>query len=190
MFLASLFPLFGLNCSRSHEKSQIAFDQEQSPSPDQESWNSTLTTTELGNITARITFGHMVKYSERDEYQFDQNLQVFFFDRNGKLKSRITSERGVLHEGENHMEVFGNVVAHADSANMTLYTERLIWDEQVEKIVTNEPVKVTTELDTLYGVGFESDVDLKHWRIRKPRGHSGRQVDLDLEKKFRPKKKE
>ena len=36
---------------------------------------------------------------------------------------------------------------------------------------TINPVMITTEEnDTLYGVGFESDSDLKNWKILKPSG--------------------
>ncbi len=158
--------------------------------PDQESWNSTLVTTNFGKITAQISFGHMAKYEERNEYNFDQNIRVLFYDKKGKLKSSVKADSGFMNESMKIMEVFGHVVAHSDSADMTLYTARLVWNERLNKIISDGSVKITTDMDTLYGIGFESDVDLKHWQIKKPRGHSSRPIDLDIDKRIEGKKKE
>ena len=177
-------------CSSDIDQRQIIGEDENIPMPDQESWNSTLTTTDLGNLTAEIEFGHMAKFNEKNEYQFDQNLKVFLFDENGKLKNRITSERGLLNEKNKIMEAFGNVIAHSDSANMTLFTERLKWDETLNKIVSNVAVKFTTDLDTVYGDGFESDMDFRHYHIKNPRGRTTREIDLINEKKTEQKKYE
>ena len=171
-------------CASDIDQSQLNGEDENILVPDQESWNSTLITTDLGNLTAEIEFGHMAKFNEKNEYEFDQDLKVKLYGQNGRLKNRITSERGFLNEKTKLMEVFGNVVAHSDSANMTLYTERLKWDETLNKIVSNVFVTFTTDFDTVYGDGFESDMDLNHYRIKNPRGHSSRNIDLDVEKKF------
>ena len=52
-------------------------------------------------------------------------------------------------------------------------------------------MKITTDYDTLFGLGFESDVDLKHWEIKKPHdGRSARKIGDDIDKHFEtPKKK-
>jgi len=40
-----------------------------------------------------------------------------------------------------------------------------------EKIFTDDSVKFITESqDTIYGIGFESDVELNNWKILKPTG--------------------
>ena len=68
------------------------------------------------------------------------------------------------------MRAIGNVLAQSDSG-ISLYTDTLIWDSNNEKMSTINPVMITTEEnDTLYGVGFESDSDLKNWKILKPSG--------------------
>ncbi|NOZ04555.1 MAG: hypothetical protein GXO92_08165 [FCB group bacterium] len=58
---------------------------------------------------------------------------------------------------------------------MTLFTDTLAWDNELELIYTDDSVMVTTELqDTLYGVGFESDVRLEYWKIMQPSGVTDR----------------
>ena len=191
MFLICSFFLTACSGKKAANQVTAAEDaREEVRIPDQESWNSTLVTTNFGKITAKIRFGHMAKYEERDEYDFDQNIQVLFYDKQGKLKSSVKADSGFMNESRKDMEVFGHVVAHSDSADMTLYTERLIWNEKSGKIISDKAVKITTDMDTLYGIGFESDVDLKHWQIKKPRGHSSRPIDLDIDKRIEGKKKE
>ncbi len=181
--------LGSLACNRNGEQQPPITEESQHRLPDQESWNATLVTSNLGSISAEIWFGHMSKFNDRDEYEFDQNLRVDFFNKNGKHSSRITATNGMLNESRKFMEVFGKVVAHSDSANLTLYTERLQWDENRRKIRSNEEVTITTEQDTVYGVGFESDPDLTHWNIFKPRGHSSRPLDLNIDRQFERKPK-
>jgi hypothetical protein len=60
-------------------------------------------------------------------------------------------------------------------SGITLFTSALAWDHDAESIYTEEPVMITTEQnDTLYGVGFESDLELNNWKILKPSGVTGR----------------
>ena len=45
-------------------------------------------------------------------------------------------------------------------------------------MISNDSVEFTTkEKDTLYGVGFESDMDLSHWKILKPSGVTNRIIN-------------
>ena len=68
------------------------------------------------------------------------------------------------------MIAIGNVVVLSDSG-VTLFTDTLSWDNLREKVYTDdEVIFITEEQDTLYGIGFESDVELDNWKILKPTG--------------------
>ena len=59
----------------------------------------------------------------------------------------------------------GNVYVVSDSG-YTLTTNEILWDNRYKMIVAEDSVMfTTTKGDTLYGVGFESDMDLEQWRI-------------------------
>ena len=61
---------------------------------------------------------------------------------------------------------------------MTLYTDTLMWNSDEELIYTDDPIMLTTEKnDTLYGIGFESDVSMHHWKILQPSGVTERAKD-------------
>ena len=189
MLLILLVVAAQAGCSRRTEPKNQTAETAAQRIPDQESWNSTLITTDMGRITAKIWYGHMRKFNDQDVYEFDQNIKVEIFNKKGRRTSWITADRGRLFEARKFMEAIGHVVAHSDSADITLFTERLQWDDKRKKIVSNDFVTLATAQDTLYGVGFESEADLTRWVIKNPRGVSSRPVDLNLEKQPQGKKK-
>ena len=52
-----------------------------------------------------------------------------------------------------------------------LLTDSLLWNNKVDKIFTDsELIFISGDLDTLYGKGFQSNIDLTEWKIHQPRG--------------------
>ena len=89
--------------------------------------------------------------------------------------SNLKSESAFVYEGNDNLLAIGNVIVKSDSG-VTLFTDSLFWDNQSEKINSNDTVMLATELnDTLYGIGFESDIDLTRWKILNPWGVSSRE---------------
>ena len=151
--------------------------------PDQESWNSTLIATNKGQVTATIKYGHMTRFNKKRLVLFDEGIVVDFFDENGQHTSKLTSIKGKLDEKTNNVEAYDSVDVVSDSG-ITLITDKLWWDNAIEKIVTDQFVTITTvENDTLYGVGFESDQTLSNWMIKEPRGKTDKQIDLSFKKR-------
>ena len=109
----------------------------------------------------------------------DSSVTVDFFDSREQHTSVLTSEKAEINQASNDMKAMGNVVAVSDSG-ITLYSESLTWNSREEKLHTKDNIMVTTlETDTLYGVGFESDSDLKNWKILNPSGVTDRQFKLE-----------
>ena len=157
--------LFG--CGSSYEEAII---NEKSNNPDQESWGVTIILTDGGIIRAKIKSGHLEKYNEKEFILLDSMVIVDFYDDQELHTSTLTSNQAEVDQSSNDMRAIGNVLAQSDSG-ISLYTDTLIWDSNNEKMSTINPVMITTEEnDTLYGVGFESDSDLKNWKILKPSG--------------------
>ncbi len=142
--------------------------------PDQESWGVTILLTNEGVMRAKIKSGHLEKFNEREFVLLDSNIIADFFDKNEKHTSRLTSLSAEINEGSNNMKAFGQVIAVSDSG-ISLYTDTLIWNSKEEKMTTDDPIMLTTELqDTIYGIGFESDSNLKNWKILQPSGVTNR----------------
>ena len=91
--------------------------------------------------------------------------------------SSLLADTAKINENNNNFNAIGNVVVTSDSG-LTLKTKTLIWDHQYKLVISNDSVEFTTkEQDTLYGVGFESDMDLSHWKILKPTGVTNRIIN-------------
>lgn len=168
-------------CQR--EQSAVTNHNDNQEFPDQESWNSTLTTTNNGQVTAIIKYGHMRRFNKNQTVLFDEQIEIDFFDRNGNHSSRLTSNKGMMNEKENKVIAYENVVVVSDSG-INLKTEKLWWDNAIEKVVTDRFITITTNKnDTLNGVGFESDQKLSNWMIKEVRGKTDKNIDLKFGKR-------
>ena len=98
------------------------------------------------------------------------NVEVDFFSDEGDHISILYSDSARINEQNNNLYANGNVYVVSDSG-YTLTTSELLWDNRYKMIIAEDSVMfTTTKGDTLYGVGFESDMDLEEWKIFRPFG--------------------
>ena len=183
LFLCALV-LIAINCSR-EDQDLVSTDETQREYPSQEGWNSEIRVSNAGRLQAIVKYGHMMKFDNRKVFEFDEGVEVDFFDREGNHTSNLTSDAGEYHEGTEDVFGTGNVVVVSDSG-LTLHTERLRWDNRREKIISDTLVMLTTpDYDTLFGIGFESNADLSRRVIRQPWGVTSEGVDFEkIEESF------
>ena len=138
--------------------------------PDAESWDAVITLTNKGAKRGVIRSGHLEKYNENEFIMLDQNVDADFFNEEEVFTTNLKSLVAEIDEEEDFLVAIGNVVVVTDSG-VTLFTDTLSWDNQKEKVFTSDSVIFITEKkDTLYGIGFESDIELNNWRILPPTG--------------------
>ena len=137
--------------------------------PTQESWNSTVTFTDSGVVKAVLKAGHISQYEGSKETSLDKGVHVDFFDEHGVHSSVLTSETGKVDETTNNLEAIGNVVVVSDSG-VVVETEKLFWDNQRQLIHSEEFVTITSPKENLQGHGFESDQNLKNYKIFRVTG--------------------
>ncbi len=167
-YLNWLILIFG-SCSELTEVQLLLSDN----IPDQESWGAIIILTNKGKIRAKIQSGHLEKYNEKSYILLDTNVTVDFFDQEERHTSILTSDSAEIDQKSNNMKASGNVVAISDSG-ITLFSEILFWDSKKEKLYTQANIMITTlENDTLFGTGFESNSNLKNWKILNPTGVTG-----------------
>ncbi|MBC8257324.1 MAG: LPS export ABC transporter periplasmic protein LptC [Candidatus Marinimicrobia bacterium] len=98
------------------------------------------------------------------------NVKADFFREDGAHMSILYSDSARINEQSNNLHANGNVFVVSDSG-YTLTTSEILWDNRYRMIIAEDSVMfTTTNGDTLYGVGFESDMDLEQWKISKPFG--------------------
>ena len=143
--------------------------------PDQETWDFDFIITNEGMLQSKIQAGHMVKFNSKGLYELDSSVGVDFFSKNGEHTSNIFSDSGFVEENGNFITAKGNVKAVSDDG-VILLSEELKWDKSKNKIYTDKFVTIYSKGDTIRGYGFESDQDMKKWKIIKPVGITERKI--------------
>ncbi len=166
-----------LSCT-DFEDQQPTSSKEKTEFPDQESWHSNITITKAGNRMAEVWAGYIASYNDRGIAYLKDSIHVDFYDDQGEYNSTLTADSGVVHNNTNDLSASGNVVVVSDSG-IVLKTSELKWDNKKQKIISEVPVRFTTNDDTLIGDSFISDPDLKNYEIRNARGYSRRKIPLD-----------
>ena len=153
------------SCSKSELSDNLAKDVH-----DQLSTNVEITLTKKGNITAKIKSEILKKNNQSLQLELYNNVNVNLFDEIFQQKSLIKSESAMVNEKENKIKAYGNVEVISDDGKV-LKTDSLSWDNNSDRIYTNANLEfITSNTDTLYGTGFESNIDLTDWNILKPKG--------------------
>ena len=154
-----------ISCSKSYKAEESLTDIHDQLSVDVE-----ITLTEKGNIKALIKSKLLERNDNNLELKLTDNVNVDLYDDNYQHSSLITSNYAFVSETENKVNAFGDVIVAADNGQQ-LWTDSLLWDNKADKIFTNASLTfISGNLDTLYGTGFESNIDLTNWKITKPRG--------------------
>lgn len=165
-------------CGREEPSSARISQLPETEFPDQEGWHSSVTSTKSGKVEAVVEYGHMMRYAKRNRILFDEGVKVDFYDADGRRRSQLTAAAGELNEITNDIIAGGQVTVVSDTG-ITLFSEKLAYNQKTEKIYSDVDVMLITDKgDTLYGTGFESDKQLHHWRILRPRGSSHKRLDL------------
>lgn len=137
--------------------------------PSQESWNSTITFTDSGIVKAVVRAGHIYSFDNTRITFLDSGVTVDFFDELGRHTTKLTSLRGSVDEGSNDLEAIGNVVVTSDSGTV-VRTEKMFWTNARQLIHSPEFVHITSPSEDLKGTGFESDHNLRNYKIFKVTG--------------------
>ena len=132
--------------------------------PDQESWNSTIIFTDSGQTRGILKAGRVWVFNNENLTYLGDSIRVDFFDDLGRHTSYLTADSGLVNNQTNDLEAIGNVYTHSDSGT-SLWTQRLFWNNKTQKITSDVFVKIVSPKETLQGVGFESDRDLRNYKI-------------------------
>ncbi len=148
--------------------------EELAEKPDQESWDVRITVTNAGTKRADIKADYLEQFNDKGFITLENNVQIDFYNADEHHMSSVLADKAEMNERTNFLRAIDNIIVKSDSG-VTLYTDTLSWDNTKELIFTNDSVMITTETsDTLYGIGFESDMNMEHWKIIKPRGVTSR----------------
>ena len=98
--------------------------------------------------------------------KLSNGLHVYFYNPLGKPESELKAQEATIDEVNNIMEAV-NQVQVLNSQGDLLETEHLIWNQETEKVYTEEFVKITTKDEVIFGKGLESNQDFTKYVIKK-----------------------
>lgn len=144
----------------------------------QEGKNVTVTYTDSGNLKASIFAPVFIGYKKEgnDIIKMPKGVKGEFFNNLGIKESTLTAEKGISYQTKKITEVWQNVVV-TNFKGERLNTEKLIWNQNTQKIYTDKFVRITTANEILTGEGMEAEQDFTKWVILKPRGSIAIQKD-------------
>lgn len=126
-----------------------------------------------GRITSKLITPVLLDFSNRKEHpysEFPKGIKIVNFEKNGTDSITITGNYAISYPKTSISELKGNVVVVNHTEKSRLETEQLFWDETTEYFVSEKPFKLTTQRDTVFGIGFESKEDLSKHLAKKTTG--------------------
>jgi LPS export ABC transporter protein LptC len=171
LFLVVIVGSLGLLACEEKIQPSVLSDVDPQTLPRQESWNSTTVLSDSGRIKARIVAGYARAYDYPPRTLLSEGIRTFFYDEDGTQTSELTAQEGAVDEMTKNFEASGNVVV-VSSDSTILRTSKLYWDNRRRLIHTPEFVRITTPKEQIQGFGFESDQNLREYRIFRVRGEA------------------
>lgn len=156
----SIFFLFGC---KAEEKEQVSL-----PKGEQEIERFHIVETRWGRKSFELSAKLL---EERKDTTWVFDFSVDFFDEKGNKVSTLVADSGVIFKKTGDMIALGNVKVETEDGTL-LYTDELLWKEDIKKITTEKEVIIKKEGKVLKGKGLISDPGLKHIEIKgKVLGH-------------------
>lgn len=132
--------------------------------PDQEVTDFVLTETDAGHPQWTLYAKWAATYTARNVV-VARDIRVDFFDEKGARSSELTAREGEIQQATRDMTARGDVVLRTtEGTRMT--TEELHFGNREQLITSDKLVRVEDKGNTLEGVGFSSDPDLKRFEFR------------------------
>lgn len=126
--------------------------------------------TKNGQASFKLKSPKMLRFDSENPYvEFPIGVELESFENNGNKDAYLKADYAIQHLNDKQIEAKGNVLLKNIKGEQ-LETEYLIWDETLERIYTEEFVKITQEGRIIMGEGFESDLFFEEYSIKKSRG--------------------
>ena len=153
---------FFLSCENSLD--QIRKMQEQKLSVD-EVKGVTSYLSKAGVVKAKLTAPYMLRYFDSvPRVEFPHSLHVDFYDDSTRIKSYLNAKQAEYFEQQGRVVLRDSVVVISIDGD-TLKTDELFWDQNLHKLYTTRDVEIRQRTKTIFGKGFESDEQLKNFKL-------------------------
>lgn len=139
--------------------------------PDQISTDVKITFVDSSVVKARLKANKARVFTKLQKTYLDGDMVVEFLSQyTGERVSILTADSAEIDDKTKDMTARGNVIVFSDSTFTKLETTTLNWDNGTRLFHSKEYVVITSPTETTRGYGFESDQNLKNYKIFKVSG--------------------
>ena len=163
-----VFILLMIGCAEQTATNQQDGTKDTLALPDARSGGVKIQQFHRGQVTTEIV-ADSVNNFETNDSTVAYVVDVDIFDSTGAVSSEVVGDSAVFREGQENLEIFGNVVV-TNRDSIIVETEYLRWNPVNEKIESDKFVKVTMGKQVQTGWGLEADRDLFPFKIFKSSG--------------------
>ena len=133
--------------------------------PTHEIWDFSMAFTDSNRTRAILKSKKAKVFEARNETLLDSGVYVQFMNPYSKPAGFMTSQRARIDEKTRDMFANGNVYVQSDSTHTTLNTQSLMWKEESRQLYTKDRIHIVTPTEIIDGIGLESDIWLKNYKI-------------------------
>jgi LPS export ABC transporter protein LptC len=125
---------------------------------------------QAGVVKAKLTAPYMLRfYDSVPRVEFPRTLHVDFYNDSMAIESYLDAKKGFYYEQQNRVILNDSVVVIRINGD-TLKTKELFWEQNLHKLFTNSDVEIRQKTKTIFGKGFESDEQLRNFKIDSVKG--------------------
>lgn len=176
-------------CGRSDHPTYAEEEWQDDVRPVSESWNVQYTITESesrdGGTRPRLQMdaGYMATFEDDSTYTVltasengvDGHVRAVIFNVNsGDTSAVVDAQRIVYIDDDRRFEATGDVVVDG-TENRRMWSERLLWNEQTQRIRVPGFVRIVTPSERIEGFDLDSDEDLDNYSLNRVTG----EVDVE-----------
>ncbi len=172
ILLAMAVVLAAAGCSEQKEIPRTTLEKfGRQKAPDQISRDVEVFFVDSSYTKARLTANVARIYQEEKKTYLDGQVKVEFLSAETKQRTTLMScDSAEIDDRTKNMLAKGNVLVWSDSSRTKLETSVLHWDNKTQLFYSTEFVTIDSPEEKIQGYGFESDQNLKYYRIFKVSG--------------------
>lgn len=126
-----------------------------------------------GKVVIRMITPLLLDFSNREAHpytEYPKGIKLVSISKTGLDSTTVTSNYAISYSKTSISELIGNVVVYNHTEKSELLTPQLYWDQETNYFFTEEKFSLIMEGDTIHGKGFESNLDLTGWVLKKITG--------------------
>jgi len=138
--------------------------------PERTTYNAEYFFSDSGTVKNRLVATKVEMFRGDSNFtRIDDGLELTFFGRTEAENAVLTANNALVYQELGVMEVY-NDVEFVNAKGEKLNTEKLIWDQDSDRVYTDHFVKITRAENIIYGKGLVANQDLSWYKITKVTG--------------------